>query len=288
MFYIDYVEGELNWVAKFGDKFTCWDYNGVGYRSLSIEKNINELEVFHTQKLNKKDIYSAFNLEYTSKSKTRKDETFSDDDESPSIFNINKIFFIMPLLLFILSFSSLFHSKTVYDTSYRTTHKENFSIDSSSFLTSIKVSVSGVGTANNKLSLYKGDEKIFYIDKQKVFFTKKDLGKSWKANAISVTIYLKLDKGRYHFIGEKSPNQSITTVKIEQQVIRTNYLIYALILFVLLLFIPYYSIMQKNLYGVFAGIAFVFIIYQIFGIGIFLALVPAAAIYYFATKKDRE
>ena len=241
MFYIDYVEGELNWIAKFGDKFTCWDYKGVGHRSLSIEKNINELEVFHTTKLNKKDIYTAFDLEYTSKSKTRKDETFSDDDESPSIFNNYKIFFIMPLLLLILAFSSLFYSKTVYDTSYRSTQEQNFKIDSSAFLTSIKISVSGVGTANNRLSLYKGDEKIFYIDKQKVFFVKKDIGKSWVSNAIAVTIYLKLDKGIYHFIGEKNANQSITSVKIEQQVIRVNYLIYALILFVLLILLSYYK-----------------------------------------------
>lgn len=271
-FYVDYVEGELSWVAKFGDQFNCWDYKGVKQQTLSIEKNGEELEVYHTQKLNQKEIYSAFSLEYTAKTKTTKEAS----DKAVSIDNDITIeerddpvskngFMLLFVILALLAFASLFYSKTVHTHSYSTNYETQFNIHSSAFLTSIKLSVTGTGDAGNKLWLYKEGEKIFYIDKNKVFFTKKELGHSWKANAVSATIYLKLDKGLYRLVAQKNANQSVTTLTIKQQVIRTKYLIPLLVLLAFLFVLSYAHLFHEKMTMILFIIIPIIVIYQIFG-----------------------
>ncbi|MDQ7084180.1 MAG: DUF4178 domain-containing protein [Sulfurovum sp.] len=136
MAYIDYVEGELNWVAKFGDKFTCWDYKGVRHQSLSIEKTINEIEVFHTQKVRKEDIYHAFNLDYTKASQTHKNARVTDDieEENHKVTLLQKYFMLLPLILTILSLASLFYHTTIYEATYNSHHEASFTVNSSAFL----------------------------------------------------------------------------------------------------------------------------------------------------------
>lgn len=272
--YIEYVEGELNWIAKFGDKITCWDYNGIRYQTLNIEQSNGELEVFHTQKLKPKDIYSAFNLEYTQTTQTTQEAIKSDAHDNPNVTVEEEVDFTSPnggflilfVLLSILALSSLFYSKTIYKNTYTNNFETSIKIDSSAFLTSIHLSVSGSGDADNKLWLYKDGKKIFYIDKAKVYFVKKEIRKSWSYKATAATIYLKLDKGNYRLVCHKNKNQTYTTIKIEQEVIRLKYLIPLLLIIALLLFTAYSHLFNTNVIMILFILIGIIIAYEIFGL----------------------
>lgn len=289
MAYVDFVEGSLNWIAKFGDKFTCWDYKGVRYQSLSIEKTINEIEVFHTQKLNKKDIYHAFSLDYTKASQTQRNAKSPLDDTeeiNEKSREFTKIFLIFPLLIAILIIASNFYDKSVLKTSYNKNNSEIlFKIDSSAFLTSLELSASDLSTANHKISIYKKEKRIFYIDKTKVLYTEKNIKNTWKSHAIKMTAYLNLDKGIYKFVGKKDTNTSKVSIDIKQQVIRNTYLIPMLIILLLVLVMPYFS--QSNFIKFLIVTIPTIIGYMIFGFPILL-IFGIFALHYYFSKKDKE
>jgi len=299
--YVDYVEGELSWIAKFGDKFTCWDYNGVRYQTLSIEKGTNELEVYHTEKLKKSDIYSAFDLEYKEESRTTKeaskkevslgnDITIDDEIETPSA---NKGFMILFLIMVLFALSSLFYSKTIFTKTYSSNFETQITIDSSAFLTSIKLSVTGSGDADNKLWLYKEGKKIFYIDKNKVYFIKKDIGQSWKYNAASATIYLKLDKGTYRLVCHKNSNQTYTKLTMEQEVIRIKYIIPLLVILVFLFLAAYSHLFNAKFTMILFVLIGIIIAYQIFGLealaglGLFIYFIYNSYTEYYSDEEDK-
>ena len=276
--YVEYAEGELNFIAKFGDKFTTWDYNGAGYRSLSIEQSTNEIEVYHTIRLQKEDIYHSFGLKYTQKSKNTKDikDKSIDDihkDTSTELEEQDKKirygFWILFLLLSIVSIFSLFSDKIVYKTDYSKDINQTFTIDTNAFLSTITLSSRGGGDANNKIWLYKDGKKIFYIDRDRVFFDKKPLWHTWDEDAIKAIIYLKLDKGKYRLVATKNPNKTVSTIEIKQRVIRLKHIIPVLILLSLVLAYRYLYIIQSmfqgNIGAIFVFAVMGFIIYTIFG-----------------------
>jgi len=286
MAYIDFVEGELNWVAKFGDKFRCWDYNGVRHQSLSIEKTVHEVEVFHTQKLDSKDIYYAFSLDYTQQSKTHKGARVEDhvEEENAKVTLLQKYFMLLPLIIAILSLASLFYHKSIYKTTYTTAHESTFSITSNAFLTSITLKASDLQSGNHQLWIYQGEEKIFYIDKTRVFYNKSNIKKTWCCDAISMTSYLNLEKGRYRIVAKTLSNNIPATLEIQQQVIRNNYFLPLLLVLILVLWLPYVvgnSHIMKAVFIVIPAITFAII----FGIESFL-IFGIFGLYYYFHKKD--
>ena len=299
--YIDYVEGELNWVAKFGDKFSTWDYEGVGFKTLNIEKTNEELEVYHTERLKESDIYSAFGLEYTQKSQTnqtmkKKDiHTLQKEEIEVEKIENTKVkhgFLVLFIIVAILSLMSLFYNKTIYTTHYTHDINSTFTVESSAFLTAITLSVTGSGTANNRLWIYKDNQKIFYIDKDNVFFSKKSLSHSWDYDAISATIYLKLDKGTYRLVAKKNLNQTATSLTIEQQVIRTKYLMPLLVILAFFLFTSYIHLLKGKMGIVLVILVAIIIAYTIFGwealfgLGLFIYFITSGYNEYY-TDKDK-
>ena len=285
--YVEYVEGELSWVAKFGDKIQCWDYNGVRYQTLGIEKTNEELEVFHTEKLNKKDIYTAFSLEYKedkTKQKNSNDDIMIEEDDTHTTLSFSNIFIYPFIILLILAISSLFYSKTIFETSYTKSFETQIDISSSAFLTSISLKVKGSGTANNKLSLYQNGKKIFYIDKDTVYFIKKDLGSSWYKGDSVATIYLKLDKGSYRLVCEKESPQVTSTLNIKQEVIRLKYIIPLLVLFIVIFVLSNMHLINANIAMVVFILIAVIIAYQMFGpMGLFFL-----GFFYFLVKNAKN
>ncbi|CAA6803105.1 MAG: Unknown protein [uncultured Sulfurovum sp.] len=271
--YIEYVEGELTWIAKFGDQFTTWDYHGVRHQSLSIEKANSELEVYHTEKIHTKDIYHAFNLESPKEHEINKniylDPDITIEEEVDSIIS-NYLYKILVLILAILSIASLFYSKTIYNKTYSSNFEAPITIDSNAFLTSIKLSVNNSGEKDNKLWLYKNGKKIFYIDKSKVEFIKKDIQSSWSPRAVSATIYLKLDKGNYKLVGHKNNNKTYTTITIEQEVIRVKYLIPLVLIFIFMFLFHYRHLFSTKFTMIIFIIIGIIVAYQMFGSSAFL------------------
>lgn len=245
--YIDYVEGELSWIAKFGDKFTCWDYAGVRYQTLSIEKSADEIEVYHTEKLNKKDIYSAFSLEYKESKPSKKAPIVNDAitfDETPDYIHngikwISAILGIMILLSFLIG-KPIFDNKLNYSGINQTIH-----ITSDAFLSKITLKAD----AYNKLSRFdmmikkeKSTKPYFHMNKDEVFFADHHIENKWKRYAHSVTVYLKLDKGKYTLALKHSQG---VHVKIKQVTIRLYYIFPMFIVALLLL-----SYIYKHLFSI--------------------------------------
>ena len=187
---------------------------------------------------------------------------------------------------------SLFYNKTIYSTRYIHDINSTFTVDSSAFLTAITLSVTGQGTANNKLWIYKEGKKIFYIDKDNVFFSKKSLSHSWDYDAISATIYLKLDKGVYRLVAKKNPNQTATSLTIEQQVIRTKYLIPLLVILAFFIVSSYLHLLKGKMGIVLVILVAIIIAYTIFGwealfgLGLFIYFVTNSYDEYYAEDDD--
>ncbi len=241
--YIDYVEGELNWVAKFGDKFTTWDYNGVGFQVLNIEKTGEEIEVYHTERLDKGDIYSAFGLEYVEESKTTlqsdvKNIIYENDLRSTAY---GKIFLLLFSIIIFTLISSFFYENTILETSFKTSYQKNITIKSNDFLTAIKISGYKNQQENLKILLYKKNKKIFEMNSFKTIFPNKEIKKSWSYNSKSAIAYIKLKKGTYHLIVKKSNVNNIVSIKITQKVIRLKYLFSLLVLFLIVMIYYYYG-----------------------------------------------
>ncbi|MEA1952845.1 MAG: DUF4178 domain-containing protein [Campylobacterota bacterium] len=272
--YVDYVEGELNYIAKFGDKITCWDYNGVRHQSLSIEKSSGELEVYHTEKLNKKDIYTAFSLEYKESKSAKKTSLYDDitieEEETHTALSFSNIHIYPFIILLILAISSLFYSQTIFEKSYTKSFETQINVNSNAFLTAISLKVQGSRTVNNKLSLYQNGKKIFYIDKDIVYFIKKDLGNSWYRGDNAATIYLKLDKGEYRLLCQKENPQITSTLSIKQEVIRLKYIIPLLVLFITIFILSNMHLINANISMIVFILIAVIVAFEIFGpIGLF-------------------
>jgi len=244
--YIDYVEGELNWVAKFGDKFTTWDYDGVGFQVLNIEKTGEEIEVYHTERLDKADIYNAFGLEYTPKSKTNTSMKTKDKEntniyheeieDKPSYDGWKVLFFILiGVILF-----SFFNTKTVesfYINENNTTNM--FTIDSDAFFTKIDIATPS-GLRDSKLTIYKDKTKVFYIDTKTIYYIGKYLSHNWSHTSIGTKLYLKLKKGTYHLQFQRSSDyQKNITITIDETFIRLKYIIPLFIIVTLVIIYSY-------------------------------------------------
>ena len=272
--YVEYVEGELSWVAKFGDKFRTWDYDGVRYQSINIEKTNEELEVYYTQKLNKRDIYTAFSLEYT-EDKTKQKHSANDitieEENTHTALSFSNMYIYPFIILILLAIASIFYSKTIYETSYTKSFETQINVSSSAFLTSISLKVKGIGTANNRLTLYQSGHKIFHIDKDNVYFIKKNLGSTWYRGDSIVTVYLKLDKGSYRLVCQKEAPQTTTTLSIKQEVIRLKFIIPLIIFFMLIFILSNMHLFNTNIAMVIFILIVAIIAYEMFGfIGLFL------------------
>jgi len=238
--YIQYVEGELNWIAKFGDRFTTWDYNGVKYQSLSVEQGKKELEVYHTQRLDKADIYSAFELEYTptNKSTDASETIYKDTIEDTPSYNGWKILLVLLVSMILLSFFSTKEVSKLY-----TKEKSNiqqFVIDKDMFLTHISIE-SPQGLGKSKLALYKDNTKIFYIDSSTVYYVNKYLYHTWSKTSRYTDIYLNLPKGKYRIEFSQIDN-SLIHISIVENTIRLKYIfpLFIILLSLLLYFYRHY------------------------------------------------
>jgi len=244
---IDFVQGELNYIAKYGDKIKCWDYKGVRGQSISIEKSNNELEVYYNKKLDARSVYDSFDVKESEQyiKKLSIDEKFKEEfeEKKPLAFYGIVAIFITLLIMIILSFNENIVLKDRVNINKETT----FHIDSDAFLTHIHIDSPTHEILNGyKITILKNYKKIFEIDKDKVYFIKQNLGNSWNRRAKGVDIYLKLDRGIYTMKIEKldlSISNSIY-ITVAQNSIR---LIYILPLFIaVLLFLIYSSLIDVN------------------------------------------
>ena len=279
-FYVAYVEGELNSIVKFGDKFTSWDYSGVRKQTLSIEKYITEIEVFHTQELNKKTLYESFNLPYTAtEKKEEKEEEEKTDNVDNYIYEGSKWLSILFALLILFSF---FTDKTLFSNAYevnRGNESENIiHITSDAFLGQLQIKAKDSSLLQDfSLKLVKKNhaKPYFYISKKKIFFKKHDLKNSWKYDSNNVTVYIKLERGTYLLLLKNTKNVEVV---FKQSFVRISYILP--MLFLLLGFLYYIHQTRASLGTIsLFFIAFLLLIYFPFKISLLIAFI--VFIFYF-------
>jgi len=237
--YVDYVEGELNWIAKFGDQFTTWDYEGVGFKTLNIEKTADEIEVYHTERLDKADVYRAFELtEDTQKITTIKEDNNLENSivvQKADNNYVLKFLFISLLLVIVYSYFSSHKITSLACTKGGNT--KHFTINSNAFLTQFNI-ITPNGLKKSSFSIYQGEKKIFEITPNtiQVYYTKKYYLYRWSETALLTHIYLQLDKGSYtlHFNYPSSQNATIT---INENVIRIIYIVILCLLIAVILYV---------------------------------------------------
>ncbi|MEA3491710.1 MAG: DUF4178 domain-containing protein [Campylobacterota bacterium] len=288
---IDFVQGELSWIAKADDQIECWDYKGVNRKSLSIEKSKQEVEVYTNEKLDSKQIYESFGVKKSKQTKAKqtvRDKIFEEDsldktEEAISIFN--KGIFVLVAILFVAVVLSFVTSKTLVENKTSQPFEQMFTVSSSAFLSQIEIKAPSPATLNAcRFTLYKSDKKILSIDKTNLFSTVNNLGYTWHRGDDEVMIYLKLEEGLYrasleHLSPIAKSQKVVVTVK--EKIIR---LIYILPLFVLMIIMLLPTIknnlipqkQKKFFWWGLAGVA----AFAIFGIGMVLFIV----VFYFLVQ----
>ncbi|MFK5975273.1 MAG: DUF4178 domain-containing protein [Sulfurovum sp.] len=230
--YIDFVEGELSYIAKKNDKTKCWDYKGVNGKSITIEKIKDEIEIYHTQKLKAKEVYDSFGI----KEKSYKD--FPKEERVIEPIKFAKHTLISLGVIFFMLFLSMFTSSTIY-TNDKLSKDINgsFIITSNAFVDKIDISTSSYSYNLKDLSIIikksgadEYDTPIFYMDINRTFFANDDYNQTYYSYDNHIEIYINLDEGNYTI---ELKNSQVVSVTIEQRYIHLSHIIIMLVLYIL-------------------------------------------------------
>lgn len=293
---IDFVQGELTWIARAGDTVRCWDYDGVRRKSISIEKTKDEYEVYLNEKLDTKKIYESFGVAREKRVNPKQsisDKIFDEGsldatEKSFSAFARGLMVLIFTLLMVIVF--SKFSSKTLVYERTNQPYVQTFTVSSDAFLSEIKLKAPTASTLDAyRLVLYKSNNKILSIDKTAIYPHNSNFRYTWKANSDNeIEIYLKLTQGFYRVSLEHiTPMKSIeqVTLSIKERVVRLLYIL-PLFVIMLIMMLPainrhYFDSKQKGKFWwiLVAGIGFYF-----FGIVVPIAL----GVMYMLTSSVRE
>jgi len=240
---IDFVQGELSWIAKVDDRIRCWDYDGIKRRNISIERSDKEIEVYLNEQLDNKEVYDSFGVEKSQRVKEEiegVDKIFDADSLDKREENISSFVKVISILLVVLlsaMISSLFIPKVLLKESSDRSFDQMITISSNAFISKIEIKAPTPNILNNSsFALYREGEKVFSIDKNHIFPRDRDFTYTWHKGDDGVTIYIKLQEGLYRVsFGLLKPLQSTTTnkvtISIEERVVR---LIYILPLFIIM------------------------------------------------------
>ena len=248
---IDFVQGELSWVAKANDTIRCWDYNGPNHKSLTVEKSANELESYLNERLNNKEIYASFGVKQEDQVEEElgtidslfKEDTLEASDKSRKSFLMQMAILIVVIALTIgYSFVS---SKTLFETDTNQPFSQLIKVDSSAFLSKIVIKAPTPAILDTlKFGIYNRDSYVFTIDKNNLNSKNGNIGKTWNRGDDEVTIYLKLEQGEYRVRLNMSPPldaYSKVKVVIEEKVVRLTYLLIVLALLLISVALSYKS-----------------------------------------------
>nr|WP_255494535.1 DUF4178 domain-containing protein [Sulfurovum sp. bin170] len=272
---IDFVQGELTWVAKRDDKIRCWDYKGASRQVVNIEQSKGETEVYYTKRLKELEVYESFGVESEKQIIPKRSfaEGIDDEMEDGGKGYLYGIIFIALILLGLIISSvtsdRVLHKHISNDSEYP------FKVNTTAFLNQITISAPSSSILDSyRLEIYKDKKEIFHIDKKDVHFSKQILGKTWSHTAIGANIYLNLESGGYILKVKKLDKMATKSIEvtIEERIVRTSYtfpLFIATIIF--LIYIMFRKIKLRYLipFGLMAG-GVIFSISEFVSIGFFL------------------
>ena len=245
---IDFVQGELTWVAKANDTIRCWDYNGPNHKSLTVEKSANELESYQNEKLNNKEIYKSFGVKVEDQveeklgtiDKLFKEDTLEASDKSRKSF-IVRMAILIAIILSTIGYSFV-ASKSLFEIDTNQAFSQLIEVDSSSFLSKIVIKAPTPEILDTvKLGIYNKNTSVLTIDRDTLYSINGNIGKTWNNGDDEISIYVKLKAGEYRVRLAMSKPLIYNTVKvvIEEKVARLQYLLIVLALLFMSIVLSY-------------------------------------------------
>ena len=281
---IDFVQGELTWIAKKGDRIECWDYRANSKQSITIERSYDELEVYLTKRLDAKEVYNSFGVdekEQVIKKPTAK-ERLNEELEAKKPLSFYGIVAIFILLFITIIYSG--SNKIILSESFNKSGTSIFRVTNGKLLTKIEVKANSHKALNDySLTVEKSGKKIFYIDSGKVYDSKKKLNNTWSNSAIGAEIYLKLDRGQYLLKVRKLDPLSASRiyVKVEDRVIRLEYIAPLFVIILIFLIMAFFSKRVSHLFFIAIGLLI------LWSVSPFLFLL-SLVIFWFYYKEDKK
>ncbi len=236
---IKFVQGELTWIAKQNDQIECWDYKGRKNEMLTIEKSNQEIEVYHTKRLDAREIYKSFGV--ASKDQVIKKESLKEQLSNERLekrgFSFYALVFIATILLGLTI--APFKGKTILKQQINVDMTLPFKLSNEAFLQQITLrSDSNQHLNNYQISLYQNNKELLYIDRNRATLNHQKFDNTWNYRAIGANIYLKLTQGEYQLKITRVDKQitSPLTIVIKERVIKKGYIITLFVAIMLLLY----------------------------------------------------
>jgi len=253
---VEYVEGELTWIAKKNDRSYFIDLVGTS-NGISAERNETEIEYYISEYLDSKEVFEAFKVP-----KSR--QIFSQEFHPLKPFNrpILKIFSQLSLWILAIVFLIIVAIKIEQDknpiASFNVSNTqslgkvETFEVTSTKYLLAIELkSTISYDLDNFTIHLSHENTPIFELNhKTYTIFNANSVSSSWDSDAFSAIAYVKVKKiGKYTL--RITPNNkdfnSYISVKVYQSEARINYFVYLGILaFFIFIFYYYFYFHYKS------------------------------------------
>jgi len=195
-----YVEGELTWVAKRGDKTSFIDLIAPPY-GLSVEKTKNEIEHYQAQYLDASTTYEAFGIE-----EEKEPTTFYPlkPFERPFLKSLSRIafifIFIAALLLMAIQVDGLGKIISNISADNKVVKDVNFTVNSSKYLVALELQSPKSKELNNfNVQIRKNNKLLLSVTPSATYIFKETNGEvekklhSWEKHATKVLILLNLE-----------------------------------------------------------------------------------------------
>lgn len=243
---IVYVEGELTWVAKKGDKTSFIDLIDESF-SISAEKSKNEVETYKTEYLDAKKVYESFSVS-EEKQKFSKEFHPLKPFEKPFLKALSKIsLWIFFIAIFVFTAVSSGGKGTITNefnvTNLTPQQSEQFTITSTKFLNTIELNCSEPKALRNfNFKIYHNNLLIFSLNGTQAYRFKSNSNQietifpKIEKDALRVTIYIKLEQLGLYEVQATPINPNYTSnvnVIIKKEQSRGNYMSYFMILLLL-------------------------------------------------------
>ncbi|CAA6804206.1 MAG: Unknown protein [uncultured Sulfurovum sp.] len=258
---INYIEGELTWVAKKYDKNSVLEFYSAPF-GISIEKAQHELEYYELEYLENTEVYEAFKVpkeEQVEHNNIHVLKAFGETFFKPlAKFSV---WAIAMLLVLILLFNHNGAGKSVLNTlvSNKKVLEQNFSISTEKYLTSLTLQSNTATELNNyNVQIKHNNQVIFSINKNSTYISpsirsqESILLDKWNSNAKHVKVYLNLPKNNDYILSVSPVDNKVNTtikIQIEEAVSRLNYFGFFILglFFVLLIYLAKKRAYQKKI-----------------------------------------
>ena len=247
---IVYVEGELTWVAKNGDKTSFIELIAPPY-GMSLEKSKDEVEQYETKYLEVESVYDAFDV---SKEERVLPTIFHplQPFKRPFLEALSKVSMWVMLIVALLFVAFMVDGKGKEVKHWMVSNNyvvdENFTLHSTEYLTNLQLRAgSNQSLKNFNIQIRKDNALVFSLSGGRAYHFGKESQierkfSTWKRRAKSVDIFIKLKEVGAYQIKIVPVNKSLSSqikVTLVEKEVRTNYLVYFFVLtflgFILLL-----------------------------------------------------